>query len=587
MSALPTGEMPFALMSILAGKVPAPQTWSAVAPFVLDVLCAQDAAAVEQSNDAIAAVVRGIARNEPTELAVRAVKALRAAPCLANCTKASGVSPAESRVMLGQETADALTLALNRFTAAREWHAVHETLATVHAMSNRRALPVELVKAGVHAVKAGAKHQGVPYGDRAAVWRHAAMLARQDVEGAFLDDLCAVCASSACSMATRMDQPHADDLSYLDSVMSGLYWNRKERNGVVTSALLRAGGLETTMQLLLAHGVYCVGYSAVLGTFWHLVNCMNDATFTQLVTAGAGLVQRLQEFSGWQGSAWVTARARIQKLGVARMPKEAADKLAAVNANLAEVAANLAAAVTRAEKAEAEVAHLRGELNGTVQPGLHKVLAVHGAGTPRAGAGAGAQPAASASGTRAGAGAGAHAVQSGVGGASRTPSILFIVGDGGAGKTTLGKQLAASGKFRVMDDRDYSWLCIRQALASAAAENEDVAIIINCTPRDDVVTWCRDYGHRMHWCHVVKGPTGAANAVTDLERVPKLDGVCGQAVLRRSRSSSAADPAWTIHAVTGRGGWVDHVRIDYSMETYVSTFVAADDPTLSASPPAK
>jgi hypothetical protein len=69
--------------------------------------------------------------------------------------------------------------------------------------------------------------------------------------------------------------------------------------------------------------------------------------------------------------------------------------------------------------------------------------------------------------------------------------------------------------------------------------------------------------------------------------VPKLDGVCGQAVLRRSRSSSAADPAWTIHAVTGRGGWVDHVRIDYSMETYVSTFVAADDPTLSASPPAK
>ena len=568
MSQQPTGELSFAVAGLLAGRRPKPETVSAVTPFVLDVLCNQDPKAASAYHEALTGTVCAIAATEVAEVAARAVKALREPPCFAVCT---GGASAKSGTLLDVETATALNGALAHFTHKEKWATVYEALATTAELSKYCSIPTQLLDTCIVAVKQGLAHQGVPYGDKTAVWRYAAMLAKAGGPRC-TKPLCEVWVKVASCMAQRMDEPDADDMYAHDTLLSSIHGCHFGHKGeAVTSALVCAGGLPTALELLNAHGMCCVGYSSLLQTFWRLANHADDSAFAKCVTAHACIVQRLQQCTRkvWTG-AFATAHERIKKLGLTWVPQDAADTLAGVRTNLADTVANLAAAVARAEKAEAEVEHLR-ELNATVKQGMHKVLAAHGV-APGAGGdggsvsvgGDGGGASAKDSGT-----AGEQAVQTdAAAGTTRRADVVFFVGARGTGKTTLGMQLVASGEFCTLeqDGNACSWLGVVEPLLEiAASENKAVALMTQCyNPADVIAAWSN--GHRVYLCSVVSDASAVDGVFADSKlKIPAIEWLRGEAVVHRSPSSSAQYPTWTFRQMWGASPWRKYLRAEHTL----------------------
>jgi hypothetical protein len=326
---------------------------------MLDVLCGQNAEAVDRCNDAIDDALRTLATGEP-ELAVRAIKALRTMPHLPTSQKRAAPDAA---------TVDVLAAALDRFRVAGNWTALQETMLTVSQLFDGDwPMPPNLLRAAVRVV-----HVHVTDVRKNTLWRHAALLARKDASGQFLADLCDVCVDVTHHMAVDMNEPATEDLIALEFLLNDMYRSQPlDRRHKVTRALVDTGMLKSAKYLLQSHGMAVEGYVNLLSRVWGMAELLDDAEFTSLVTKSDGHLQRLQDAVGWTVDVKAT-RERILKLGVewsVPAPQVAAKVREAEARAQAEAATTVREAVARAEKAEAEIARL----NAVVRQSLDKVL---------------------------------------------------------------------------------------------------------------------------------------------------------------------------------------------------------------------
>ena len=352
------------------------------APFVLDVICGQDKGAVEKYIAAATSAVLALVTSGDPDVVARAAKALREAPCKQVPMTIEAAAALEAALDKLAQAADDFSAAVARKTmltfacdalpeVLNAWDAMHEVLNTVSVLTayGTAPAPLTLVQAGVNAIGARMRQGGLKYGDKNALWKHAATLAKLDTGDACTAGLCRIWTVVVGWLGGVLDEPNSDDMLALGDLSNALL-PRCETNADKYAASLRtliaAGGLSAADQLLHAHGYACEEYAGVLTTLWKMASQVDDACFTAIATRSEGYLQKLQEVSGWQGTLLRKTYERIRALGLVQMVP----------------AKELAEAVSRAEKAEAEVKHLadtgilvRSTLQQLLQPADAKVAA--------------------------------------------------------------------------------------------------------------------------------------------------------------------------------------------------------------------
>jgi hypothetical protein len=514
-------DPPPALAGLIGGQCPDLEGLHEAAPFMLDVLCGQNAEAVDRCNDAIGEALRTLAAGE-VDLAVRAVKALRTMPHLP--TKRVQGAPDAA-------TADVLAAALDRFRAAGNWSAFEETMLTVSQLFDGDwPMPPNLLEAAVHAV-----HLHLFDVHKNTLWRYATLLARKDTSGQFLASLCRVCAVTARDMAVYV-KPAKEDLVALEFLLEAMYRSQPlDRRHEVTRALVGAGMLKSATYLLRSHGLVVQGYVNLLRRVWDMAQLLDDAKFTSLVTEKDGHLQRLQDAVGWTVDVGAT-RERIRKLGVewsVPASQMAANVREAEARAQAEMSATVREAVARAEKAEAEIARV----NAVVRQSLGKVLDMQTKADTVHATDAVAAAAAPAS-------AAPALVTANVAGRTAR-DIIYITGPGGVGKSTLAQQILGGQRGRVVEvDGGDEWAAVESVLLSTVGV---LIVVSRRRPAYHFVAQCLERGHLIHVYHVVVD----ADAVAKAAEASVVGPPFGDQLIAHRNSDSTVCAPWVLWSVGG------------------------------------
>ena len=135
------------------------------------------------------------------------------------------------------------------------------------------------------------------------------------------------------------------------------------------------------------------------------------------------------------------------------------------------------------------------------------------------------------------------------------PCVLCVFGFKGAGKTTLGKQLAAIPGYHVLDHDGGRTTWPKWSAVDYAVGTHTIVVMCHGSMRGPLALF-PEYGGVVYHCYLVHD----ADACNHFERMYSYCGIGHQVVMHRAASSSSDCPTWTVRRVHDRAPWLADVR---------------------------